>query len=162
TVRETGADPMVVLLSPQGVPFTQQRAEALSEQQHLLLLCGHYEGFDERIRQLAALELSIGDYVLTGGELPAMIVIDSVSRLLPGVLGNSQSVQQDSFSTGFTGLLEHPHYTRPASFRGHEVPEVLLSGHHAKIEQWRRRQALQRTWERRPELLQSVELTEEE
>ena len=127
---------------------------------HLILLCGHYEGFDERIRQhLVTHEISMGDYVLTGGELPAMIIMDSVSRLLPNVLGNPMSHVDDSFSTG---LLEYPHYTKPAEYRGMKVPDILLSGHHAKIDKWRREQALLRTWERRPDLLESSNLTEED
>src|SRR5690606_17474587 len=119
-----------------------------------------YEGYDERIRQyLATEEISIGDYVLTGGELPAMVVMDSVTRLLPGVLGNQTSAVTDSFANG---LLEHPHYTRPAEYRGYRVPDILLSGHHGKVEKWRRQESLRRTWERRPELLRSVSLTPED
>ncbi|GGG12574.1 tRNA (guanosine(37)-N1)-methyltransferase TrmD [Paenibacillus abyssi] len=157
---ENGAKPRIVLMCPQGETFTQRKAEELSGEQHLIFICGHYEGYDERIRQhLVTDELSIGDYVLTGGELPAMVVIDSVVRLLPGVLGNESSAVTDSFSTG---LLEYPHYTRPVSFRGWDVPEVLVSGHHAKIEAWRREQSLLRTLERRPELLELVELTAKE
>jgi len=149
--------PRVILMCPQGETFTQSKAEELSREEHLVFICGHYEGYDERIRQyLVTDELSIGDYVLTGGELPAMVVVDSVVRLLPGVLGNETSAITDSFSTG---LLEHPHYTRPPVFRDLEVPEVLLSGHHVKIEEWRRKQALRRTWERRPDLLNDMPLT---
>lgn len=149
--------PRVILMCPQGETFTQSKAEELSQEEHLVFICGHYEGYDERIRQyLVTDELSIGDYVLTGGELPAMVVIDSVVRLLPGVLGNETSAITDSFSTG---LLEHPHYTRPPVFRDWEVPDVLLSGHHVKIEEWRRKQALRRTWERRPDLLNDLPLT---
>ncbi|MGM1045315.1 tRNA (guanine37-N1)-methyltransferase [Paenibacillus uliginis N3/975] len=149
--------PRVILMCPQGETFTQKKAEELAQEEHLIFVCGHYEGYDERIREyLVTDELSIGDYVLTGGELPAMVIIDSVVRLLPGVLGNEMSAVTDSFSTG---LLEYPHYTRPAEFRGWKVPDILLSGHHANIEVWRREQALQRTWERRPELLESLELT---
>lgn len=139
--------PRVILMCPQGEPFTQAKAEELAQESHLILVCGHYEGYDERIREhLVTDELSIGDYVLTGGELPAMVVTDSVVRLLPGVLGNESSAVTDSFSTG---LLEYPHYTRPADFRGWMVPDVLLSGHHAKVEQWRKEQSLRRTVERR-------------
>ncbi|MFB9329675.1 tRNA (guanosine(37)-N1)-methyltransferase TrmD [Paenibacillus aurantiacus] len=157
-IEETA--PRVILMCPQGEPFTQRKAEQLAGEQHLIFVCGHYEGYDERIREhLVTDEISIGDYVLTGGELPAMVVIDSVARLLPGVLGNETSAVTDSFSTG---LIEHPHYTRPAVFRGWEVPEVLLSGHHAKVEQWRREQSLLRTQKRRPELLERVELTDKE
>lgn len=150
----------VILMCPQGERFTQQTAERLAAEQHLIFICGHYEGYDERIRQhLATDELSIGDYVLTGGELPAMVVIDSIVRLLPGVLGNAISAETDSFSTG---LLEYPQYTRPAVYRNWPVPEVLVSGHHGRIEEWRRKQSLLRTWQRRPELLESLELTPEE
>lgn len=152
--------PRVILMCPQGEPFTQRKAEELAGQQHLIFICGHYEGYDERIREhLVTDELSIGDYVLTGGELPAMVVIDSVTRLLPGVLGNESSAVTDSFSTG---LLEYPHYTRPASFRGWEVPSVLISGHHGHIELWRRQQSLLRTLKRRPELLEQAGLTAKE
>lgn len=152
--------PRVILMCPQGETFTQRKAEELAGEQHLIFVCGHYEGYDERIREhLVTDELSIGDYVLTGGELPAMVVIDSVARLLPGVLGNESSAVTDSFSTG---LLEYPHYTRPASFRGWEVPEVLISGHHVNIGLWRRQQSLLRTLRRRPELLGQIELTAKE
>lgn len=152
--------PRVILMCPQGVPYTQKIAEQLSKEQHLVFICGHYEGYDERIREhLITDELSIGDYVLTGGELPAMVVIDSVVRLLPGVLGNETSAVTDSFSNG---LLEHPHYTRPAEFRGWKVPDVLLSGHHGQIAQWRHRESLRRTWLRRPDLLEGRELSKQE
>lgn len=141
----------VVLLSPGGRRLEQSIVKELSGQPHLLLICGSYEGFDERIREhLADDELSIGDFVLTNGALPAMIVVDAVSRLLPGVLGDDQSAADESFSHG---LLEYPHYTRPADFRGWKVPDVLLSGHHAEIEKWRREQALTRTRLSRPDLL---------
>ncbi|WP_028611062.1 tRNA (guanosine(37)-N1)-methyltransferase TrmD [Paenibacillus harenae] len=152
--------PRVILMCPQGEKFTQRKAEELAKEQHLVLICGHYEGYDERIREyLVTDELSIGDYVLTGGELPAMVIIDSVVRLLPGVLGNETSAVTDSYSTG---LLEHPHYTRPAEFRGWQVPEVLISGHHANIDVWRREQSLLRTLQRRPDLLDKAGLTEKE
>lgn len=152
--------PRIILMCPQGATFTQHKAEELSREQHLIFICGHYEGYDERIREhLVTDELSIGDYVLTGGELPAMTVVDSVVRLLPGVLGNETSAVTDSFSTG---LLEYPHYTRPAEFRGMKVPNVLLSGHHANVEKWRREQSLLRTLERRPDLLEQAELTDKE
>ncbi|NOU93459.1 tRNA (guanosine(37)-N1)-methyltransferase TrmD [Paenibacillus sp. LMG 31456] len=155
-----GSKPRIILMCPQGEPFSQRKAEELSKEEHLIFICGHYEGYDERIREhLVTDELSIGDYVLTGGELPAMVVIDSVVRLRPGVLGNETSAVTDSFSTG---LLEYPHYTRPVQFREWEVPEILVSGHHANIEQWRRRQAIWRTWQKRPELLEHVELTAKE
>ncbi|WP_159886994.1 tRNA (guanosine(37)-N1)-methyltransferase TrmD [Paenibacillus puerhi] len=149
--------PRVILMCPQGEPFSQKKAEELSQERHLIFVCGHYEGYDERIREyLVTDEISIGDYVLTGGELPAMVVIDSVVRLLPGVLGNETSAVTDSFSTG---LLEYPHYTRPAKFRDWDVPDVLISGNHAHIDQWRRKQSLYRTWRKRPELLERIELT---
>jgi len=152
--------PPIIMMTPQGEAFTQTKAEELAMYPHLVLLCGHYEGFDERIREhLVTHELSMGDYVLTGGELPAMIVMDSVSRLLPDVLGNPMSHVDDSFSTG---LLEYPHYTKPSDFRGMNVPDILLSGHHAKIDRWRREQALLRTWNRRPDLLGTANLTEED
>lgn len=154
------AKPRVVLMCPQGEPYNQKKAEELAEEDHLVFICGHYEGFDERIREhLVTDEISIGDYVLTGGELGAMVVMDSVIRLLPDALGNKESAPQDSFSTG---LLEHPHYTRPADFRGMKVPDVLLSGDHAKIEAWRKQQALKRTYERRKELLEDKVLSKEE
>ncbi len=141
----------VILLSPAGRPFNQAIARELATRGHLLLVSGHYEGFDERVReQLADDELSIGDYVLTNGALPVMVIIDAVTRLLPGVLGDDESAHQDSFSDG---LLEYPQYTRPAEFRGMKVPEVLLSGNHTQIAQWRAEQARQRTKERRPDLL---------
>lgn len=150
----------VILMCPQGESYTQKKAEELSKEQHLIFICGHYEGYDERIREhLITDEISIGDYVLTGGEIPAMAVMDSVVRLLPGVLGNESSAVTDSFSTG---VLEHPHYTRPAIFRGWEVPDVLISGHHLNIERWRRKESLRRTWERRPELLDDIELNKED
>ena len=141
----------VILMSPTGRPFNQAIARELAQQDDLLLVTGHYEGFDERIREeLADDELSIGDYVLTNGALPAMVVVDAVTRLLPGVLGDDDSSKDESFSTG---LLEYPQYTRPAEFRGKKVPEVLLSGNHAEIAKWRTEQARLRTKERRPDLL---------
>jgi tRNA (guanine37-N1)-methyltransferase len=151
--------PRVVLMCPQGERYTQKKAEELSKEEHLIFICGHYEGYDERIRQhLITDEISIGDYVLTGGELGAMVVIDSVVRLLPGVLGSEESHIQDSFSTG---LLEHPHYTRPADFRGMKVPDVLTSGNHRLIEEWRKKESLRRTHLRRPDLLEDIELPSE-
>ena len=141
----------VILLSPSGRKFSQQIARELSQEKDLLLICGSYEGFDARVREaLADDELSIGDYVLTNGALPAMVVVDAVARLLPGVLGDDESSRDESFSAG---LLEYPQYTRPAEFRGMKVPEVLLSGNHAEIEKWRREQAKLRTEKRRPDLL---------
>ena len=148
----------VILLSPQGRTFTQAVAERLSHNTDLVLICGRYEGVDERVRQhVATDEISIGDYVLSGGELPAMVVIDAVSRLVPGVVGSSASTGHDSFTTG---LLQHPHYTRPARFRDWAVPDVLLSGDHAEIAHWRRRESLRRTFLRRPDLLESAQLSE--
>ncbi len=156
-----GEEFLTILLSPQGRPFEQHRAEELSEEKRrIVLLCGHYEAVDERvIDALVDEELSIGDYVLTGGELAALVVIDAAARLLPGVLGDEESSYRDSFGDG---LLDHPHYTRPAEFRGMKVPEALLSGNHAEIEQWRRREALRATLLKRPELLETAELTEED
>jgi tRNA (guanine37-N1)-methyltransferase len=147
-----GEKTRVILTSPAGRPFRQEIARELAAEEHLLLVCGSYEGFDERVREcLADDELSIGDYVLTNGALPAMVIIDSVTRLLPGVLGDDESSVDESFSDG---LLEYPQYTRPAEFRGMNVPEVLLSGDHAAIERWRREQARLRTGQRRPDLLE--------
>ncbi len=142
----------IILMSPSGRKFTQAIARELAGLEHLLLVAGSYEGFDERIRSgLAHDDLSIGDYVLTNGALPVMVVIDVVARLLPGVLGDDESAKEESFSHG---LLEYPHYTRPAEFRGMKVPEILLSGHHAEIAKWRHKQALERTREKRPDLLE--------
>jgi tRNA (guanine37-N1)-methyltransferase len=151
----------VICLSPQGRRLQHADAQRLSELKQFTLLCGHYEGIDERVREGGWIdeELSIGDFVLTGGELPAMIVVDAVVRLLPGALGNESSAANDSFATG---LLDHPHYTRPEEFRGLRVPEVLRGGNHAEIERWRRREALRRTLERRPDLLDDALLTEED
>ena len=153
-------DTPVILLTPQGRPFSQQIAEELSHYSRLILICGHYEGVDERVSEhLATDEISIGDYVLSGGELAAMVVIDAVVRLLPGVLGSAASPLDDSH---VGGLLEYPQYTRPAIYRGWPVPEVLLSGNHAQIARWRREQAIRRTLKRRPELLDKAELSSEE
>ncbi|MEC2073083.1 tRNA (guanosine(37)-N1)-methyltransferase TrmD [Alkalihalophilus marmarensis] len=158
--QQNDTSPRVIMLCPQGERYTQAKAEELAKEEHLILLCGHYEGYDERIRKhLVTDEISIGDYVLTGGELGAMVIADSVTRLLPNVLGNEESAVTDSFSTG---LLEHPQYTRPAEFRGMEVPDVLLSGHHANVERWRKKESLKRTLERRPDLLEERGLTDEE
>ncbi len=157
---KSGASPRVILLCPQGERFTQKKAEELAEMDHLIFVCGHYEGYDERIREhVVTDEISIGDFVLTGGELGAMVVIDSVVRLLPGVLGNEESHMKDSFSTGF---LEHPHYTRPADFRGIKVPDVLMSGNHRLVEEWRAKESLRRTYVRRPDLLEDAGLTKEQ
>ena len=150
----------VILLTPQGRVFTQKVAAELSAHPRLALICGRYEGVDERIRQhLATDEISIGDYVLTGGEVPAMILIDAAARLIPGVLGDPGGAADDSHASG---LLEYPHYTRPPEFRGWRVPEILLSGDHAKIAKWRREQSLLRTLERRPDLLEMADLSEKE
>ncbi len=160
SITASGKKPRVILMCPQGERFTQQKAEELAGEEELVFICGHYEGYDERIREhLVTDEISIGDFVLTGGELAAMTVIDSVVRLLPGVLGNSDSSVRDSFSTG---LLEHPHYTRPANFRGMTVPDVLTSGNHAKIDEWRDEQGLKRTLERRPDLLETAVLSDQQ
>jgi tRNA (guanine37-N1)-methyltransferase len=150
----------VILLSPQGRLFDQAAAFELARQPRIALVCGHYEGVDERIRKLVITdELSIGDYVLTGGELAAMVVIDAVARLLPGVLGDPTGAQDDSHASG---LLEYPHYTRPPEYRGLRVPEVLLSGHEAHVARWRREQALRRTWQRRPDLLLTAALSDQD
>jgi len=148
--------PRTIYLSPRGKLLTPQIARSLAMEDHLVLLCGHYEGIDERILTLIDEEISIGDYVLTGGELPAMVLIDCVARFVPGVLGCSGSAEEESFSDG---LLEYPQYTRPANFRGMTVPEVLLSGHHKKIQEWRRLQSLLITRERRPDLFARAELS---
>ena len=150
----------VILMTPQGETFNQRMAEELALCERLVLICGHYEGVDERVRDhLATREISIGDFVLTGGELSAMVVMDAIARLVPGVLGNSDSATDDSFSTG---LLEYPHYTRPSAYRGWTVPEVLLSGNHREINSWRRRESLRRTRIRRPDLLQKQGISVEE
>ncbi len=156
---DLGSTP-VILLTPQGRVFDQTLAHELASQSKLALICGRYEGVDERIRShLATDEISVGDYVLTGGELPALMVIDAVARLIPGVLGDHLAAYQDSHANG---LLEHPHYTRPANFRGMEVPDVLLSGDHARIAAWRRKTSLKRTAERRPDLLNQATLSDDE
>ncbi len=150
----------VVLLSPQGRVFNQAIAKELAREQHLIMICGHYEGIDDRVREkLVHEEISIGDFVLTGGELPAMVIVDAVSRLIPGVLGEAESYVNDSF---YEGLLEYPQYTRPREFAGIKVPDVLLSGDHEKIRRWRRKKSLQRTIERRPDLLRVEDLSEED
>jgi tRNA (guanine37-N1)-methyltransferase len=155
-----GGKTLVILLSPQGETFKQKTVEELAQYSRIVLICGHYEGIDERIREhLVDREISIGDYVLSGGELPAMIVVDAVSRLVPGFVGNSKSVLYDSFSTG---LLEGPHYTRPREYESWKVPEVLLSGHQKKIDEWRRRESLKRTLQRRPDMLRQVDLAKED
>ncbi|RFU68893.1 tRNA (guanosine(37)-N1)-methyltransferase TrmD [Bacillus sp. V59.32b] len=156
--EEAVQKPRIILLCPQGERYSQRKAEEFAKEEHLIFVCGHYEGYDERIREhLVTDEISIGDYVLTGGELGAMVIIDSVVRLLPGVLGNEDSPVLDSYSSG---LLEHPHYTRPADFRGMKVPDTLVSGNHKKIEEWRMKESLRRTWTRRPDLLKDYQLSE--
>jgi tRNA (guanine37-N1)-methyltransferase len=165
-----GVDFPVVLLSPQGRLLTQAGVKELSQKARVALICGRYEGVDERVAEnLATDELSIGDYVLSGGELPAAVVVEAVVRLLPGVLGNEESQEQDSFSLsiagpqqGGHGLLDCPHYTRPAEFRGWKVPETLLSGNHEQIRQWRRQRALEKTWRKRPDLLAGLALSDED
>ncbi len=158
--RDRGNSVKVILLCPQGRVFNQETAKRLAGEEHLVLICGHYEGIDERIRELIVdEELSIGDFVLTGGEIPAMVVVDAVSRLIPGVLGDEESYVNDSF---YDGILEYPQYTRPREFKGMEVPEVLLSGNHEKIRLWRRKMSLKRTKERRPDLLKWEDLSPED
>jgi len=158
--RPAGAEARVILLGPAGRRFTQEVARELAGRPHLILLCGRYEGVDERVaEQLVDEELSIGDYVLTGGEPAALVVADAVTRLLPGVLGDLEAPEHDSFARG---LLEHPQYTRPETFRGTRVPEVLLSGDHGRIARWRQLMSLWRTWRRRPDLLETADLTPEE
>jgi tRNA (guanine37-N1)-methyltransferase len=155
-----GTPDVVMLPSPQGRPLTHREADRLSRLSHLIVLCGRYEGVDERVREaLATDEISIGDYVVSGGELPALVIVDAVTRLVPGAVGDPASVEADSF---VRGVLDHPHYTRPAEFRGLRVPEVLLSGHHEQVRRWRLREALRRTLERRPDLLERAELGSEE
>lgn len=149
----------IILMSPQGKVFDQAAACQLSQKKQLAFICGHYEGFDERIRAFVTQEYSIGDYVLTGGELPAMVMIDAISRLIPGVIKEQESYEEDSF---YHGLLEYPHYTRPQSFEGMEVPEVLLSGHHENIRKWRKKESLRRTLLRRPDLLEHYVFSKEE
>ncbi len=150
----------IIYLTPQGTPFNQSLAEAFSLESHLILICGRYKGIDERVRmKLVTDEISIGDYVLSGGEIPALVLVDAIGRVLPRALGNYESAQEDSFSQG---LLDCPHYTRPAEFEGMQVPDILLSGHHEKITVWQHQQSLKRTAERRPELLKNIELSAED
>ena len=159
-IAREAAPQSVVLVSPHGRPFSQAEAERLARLDHVVILCGRYEGIDDRVRQnLATEELSLGDYVLSGGELPALVIVDAVARLIPGVVGDEDSVAGDSFSRG---LLDFPHFTRPAEFRAWKVPDVLVSGHHGEIRKWRKRQALEITLARRPELLDDAELDVEE
>jgi tRNA (guanine37-N1)-methyltransferase len=152
-------NPWRILLSPQGIPLSQEKVRTLAMKETLILVCGRYEGVDERVRAFVDEEISIGDYVLNGGEAAALVIIDAVSRLVPGFVGRKESTEEESFSDG---LLEYPQYTRPEEFRGMRAPEVLLSGHHAEITRWRRRQALLRTQKRRPDLLAQANLNEEE
>ncbi|MFQ5691537.1 MAG: tRNA (guanosine(37)-N1)-methyltransferase TrmD [Nitrospinota bacterium] len=160
TIQGAGPHARVILLSPQGRLFTQDRARALAKEERVVLLCGRYEGVDERVRELYVdEEISIGDYVLTGGELPALVVMDAAARMIPGVLGCARSAAEDSFARG---ALDFPHYTRPETFKGRSVPPVLLSGDHEAIRRWRRREALLRTAQRRPDLIQEDRLSEEE
>ncbi|GAB6152301.1 tRNA (guanosine(37)-N1)-methyltransferase TrmD [Desulfosporosinus burensis] len=156
---QVSAGRRVLLMSPQGEVFHQEKAKQWSTQEELVFICGHYEGFDERIRDLADEEASLGDYVLTGGELAAMVMIDSVARLIPGVLGEGASVEEDSHSSV---LLEYPQYTRPADFEGQKVPDVLLSGHHAMIRRWRKKESLRRTFLRRPDLMSGMTFSVED
>jgi tRNA (guanine37-N1)-methyltransferase len=157
---ERGAASAVILTTPQGRRFTHAEAQRFSRMERLVVLCGRYEGVDERVTSTVVTdEVSIGDFVLTGGELPALVVVDAIARLVPGVVGDEASVEADSF---VRGLLDHPHYTRPAVCRGVAVPEVLMSGHHAEIERWRRRERVRRTLERRPDLLAAADLTTDE
>ncbi|OGP55811.1 MAG: tRNA (guanosine(37)-N1)-methyltransferase TrmD [Deltaproteobacteria bacterium RBG_13_52_11] len=158
-IRSQHTETRVILMTPQGSPLRQEVAKRLAQLSRICLVCGRYEGVDERVRDFVHEEISIGDYVLTGGEVAALVVIDAIARLIPGVLGDKGSSEEDSFSQG---LLEYPQYTRPREFEGRKVPEVLLSGDHQTIEQWRRREALRRTWERRPDLLAKTELSKED
>ncbi len=159
--KAQSSKPKVILLTPQGKLFNQKKAYSLSQYSNLLLICGHYEGFDERIRELVDFEISIGDYILTGGEIPAMILVDSISRLIPGVLGKEESLKEESFTKKAHGLrlkaqslLEYPQYTRPEKYKKWKVPKILLSGNHQKIADWRLGQAIKRTKKRRPDLLE--------
>lgn len=158
--REIGSKPHLIYLTPQGKTLTQQRVKELAELDNIALLCGHYEGIDERvIEELEPEEISVGDYVLTGGELPALIVADSVARMLPGVLSNDECFEEESH---YNSLLEYPQYTHPAEWNGRSVPEVLLSGHHANVEKWRRERSIERTYFRRPDMLENAQLTDKE
>lgn len=159
-IKSNNPEARAILLTPQGERFHQGLAKELSEQKHWILVCGRYEGLDERVRLgVVDREISIGDYILNGGEIPALVFLEVISRYVPGFLGSEQSVEEESFSDG---LLEYPQYTRPPVFRGMEVPEVLLSGNHAEIKRWRRRESLKRTYRRRPDLLEKAELSEED
>jgi tRNA (guanine37-N1)-methyltransferase len=157
--RKQEVDSRVILFCPTGIPLTQEKVNELAQLEHLILLCGHYEGVDERVRDYVDEEISIGDYVLTGGEIPALVLIDAVVRQIPGVVKEETSVQQDSF---YAGRLDYPSYTRPEEFEGKSVPNVLLSGHHAEIEKWRHKEALKQTLRRRPDLLANKQLSPED
>ena len=159
SIKSTSPGAWVILLSPYGLTFNQEVAKSLSKKNHLLLVCGHYEGIDERVRHFIDEEISLGDFVLTGGEVAALAIIDAVSRLVPNVLGSYSSLEEESFSNG---ILEYPQYTRPREYKGYKVPEVLLSGHHKRIKEWRRRQALLRTLILRPDLLERARLEKED
>lgn len=161
TIKSDGLERLTIMLSPQGTIFNQKMAEKLlSEKKRILFVCGRYEGIDERVvESLVDEEISIGDYVMTGGELAALVIIDSIARLIPGVLGDEESAKEESFTWG---LLDYPHYTRPPEFMGMKVPDILLSGNHKEIWRWRRKEALKRTMKRRPDLLKNIELTEED
>jgi len=159
SIKSTSPGAWVILLSPYGLTFNQEVAKSLSKKNHLLLVCGHYEGIDERVRHFIDEEISLGDFVLTGGEVAALAIIDAVSRLVPNVLGSYSSLEEESFSNG---ILEYPQYTRPREYKGYKVPEVLLSGHHKRIKEWRRRQALLRTLILRPDLLEKARLEKED
>ncbi len=158
--RKTDAKPHLIYLTPQGKTLTQKRVRELAQMDNIALLCGHYEGIDERvIEELQPEEISVGDYVLTGGELPALILADSISRMLPGVLSEDECFEEESH---YSSLLEYPQYTRPYEWRGRTVPDVLLTGHHANVDKWRRQQSLKRTFERRPDMLEKADLSEED
>ena len=158
--RKTDAKPHLIYLTPQGKTLTQKRVQELAQMDNIALLCGHYEGIDERvIEELQPEEISVGDYVLTGGELPALILADSISRMLPGVLSEDECFEEESH---YSSLLEYPQYTRPYEWRGRTVPDVLLTGHHANVDKWRRQQSLKRTFERRPDMLEKADLSEED
>ena len=157
--RKSKVDSRTLLMCPTGKLLTQEKVKALAQEERLIILCGHYEGVDERVREMVDDEISIGDYVLTGGEIPAMVLVDAVSRQVPGVVKEEESVKKDSF---YSGILDHPSYTKPEEFEGKKVPGVLLSGNHAEIARWRRKEALKRTLERRPELLAKTNLSGED
>lgn len=161
SIKSDSVERLTIMLSPQGKTYTQEMAEELSRtKKRILFICGRYEGIDERVREfLIDEEISIGDYILTGGELPALVIIDSITRLIPGVLGDEKSLKEESFTWG---ILDYPHYTRPPEFMGMKVPEILLSGNHKEIQRWRRKEALKRTLQKRPDLLKKARLTEED